>query len=61
VQTGDIEPSIMKCIEDVNNSYNRALSTIAKTPIEFKKYEDGILGQATFARRNNDSNSLVLF
>ncbi|MBX5329356.1 hypothetical protein HM003_08435 [Candidatus Bathyarchaeota archaeon A05DMB-5] len=45
MKTEDIDPSVRKCLEGVNKDYNKALSKIAKTPIEFKKYQDGILGR----------------
>jgi len=45
VETEDIDPSMRKCLGDVNKAYNKALRKIAKTPIEFKKYQNGILGR----------------
>ena len=57
MKTEDIDPSMRKCIESVNKDYNKALSKIAKTPIEFKKYQNGILGRF----ETNDGISFVSY
>jgi hypothetical protein len=57
MKTEDIDPSMRKCIESVNKDYNKALSKIARTPIEFKKHQNGILGRF----ETNDGISLVSY